>query len=52
MPSLAQFDEALRSVEEAKEVIERTGETWFEVDVHCIAGEIALKSHAAGRRES
>ena len=41
---LGQFDEALRSVEEAKEVIKRTGETWFEVGVHCIAGEAALNS--------
>jgi class 3 adenylate cyclase/tetratricopeptide (TPR) repeat protein len=41
---LGQLDEALRSVEEAKEVIKRTGETWFEVGVHCMAGEIALKS--------
>jgi predicted ATPase len=28
---------------EAKEVIERTGERWFEVYVDCVAGEIALK---------
>ena len=41
---LGRFDEALRSVDEAKEMIKRTGETWFEVHVHCIAGEIALKS--------
>jgi len=41
---LGQPDEALRSVDEAKEVIERTGETWFEAHVHRIAGEIALKS--------
>ena len=37
---LGRFDEALRSVDEAKEMIKRTGETWFEVHVHCIAGEI------------
>jgi class 3 adenylate cyclase/tetratricopeptide (TPR) repeat protein len=41
---LGRLDEALRSVEEAKEILEKTGETWFEVGVHCIAGEIALKS--------
>jgi predicted ATPase len=41
---LGRLDEALRSVDEAKEMIKRTGETWFEVHVHCIAGEIALKS--------
>ena len=41
---LGQFDDAWRSVDEAKDVIERTKETWFEADVHRIAGEIALKS--------
>jgi tetratricopeptide (TPR) repeat protein len=41
---LGRFDEAFRSVDEAKEMIKRTGETWFEVHVHCVAGEIALKS--------
>jgi len=41
---LGQPDEALRFVDEAKEVIARTGETWFEAHVHRIAGEIALKS--------
>jgi class 3 adenylate cyclase/tetratricopeptide (TPR) repeat protein len=41
---LGQLDEALRFVDAAKEFIERTGETWFEVGVHCIAGEIAFKS--------
>jgi tetratricopeptide (TPR) repeat protein len=40
---LGQLDEALRCVDEAKAVIKRTGETWFETLVHCIAGEIALK---------
>jgi predicted ATPase len=40
---LGRLDEALRSVDEAKEMIKRTGETWFEVHVRCIAGEIALK---------
>jgi class 3 adenylate cyclase/tetratricopeptide (TPR) repeat protein len=41
---LRQFDDALRCVVDAKGVIERTGETWFEPYVDCIAGEIALKS--------
>jgi predicted ATPase len=41
---LDQFDDASRSVDEAKSVIEGTKETWFEAHVHCIAGEIALKS--------
>jgi len=42
--ALGQFDDASRSVDEAKTVIERTKETWFEADVHRIAGEIALLS--------
>ena len=37
----------MRCIEEAKEVIERTKETWFESDVHRIAGEITLKSPQA-----
>jgi predicted ATPase len=41
---LGQLDDAWRSVSEAKEVIERTGERWFEAYVDCTAGEIALKS--------
>ena len=41
---LGQFDDAWRSVEEAKSVIEGTKETWFEALVHCIAGEIGLRS--------
>jgi predicted ATPase len=41
---LGQIEEAWRSVDEAKTVIESTKETWFEAHVHRIAGEIALKS--------
>jgi predicted ATPase len=41
---LDQPDDAFRSVNEAKDVIERTGERWAEVDVHRIAGEIALRA--------
>jgi predicted ATPase len=41
---LGQLDDAWRSVDEAKSLIERTKETWFEAHVHCIAGELALKS--------
>jgi class 3 adenylate cyclase/tetratricopeptide (TPR) repeat protein len=40
---LGQLDDAWRSLNEAKEVIESTGETWFEAHVHHMAGEIALK---------
>ena len=41
---LDQPDDALRSVNEAKDVIERTEDRWCEADVHRIAGEIALRS--------
>jgi class 3 adenylate cyclase len=41
---LSQPNQAWRSIGEAKSVIERTGETWFEAHVYCIAGEISLKS--------
>jgi len=41
---LDQPDDALRSVNEAKDVIKKTGERWAEAYVHCTAGEIALRS--------
>jgi predicted ATPase len=41
---LGRLDDAWRTVDEAKSVIKRTKETWFEPHVHLIAGEIALKS--------
>jgi predicted ATPase len=41
---LGQFDDAWRSIDEAKTVIDLTKETWFEPHVHRIAGEIALMS--------
>jgi predicted ATPase len=41
---LGQLDDAWRFIDEAKAVIERTKETWFEAHVHRVAGEIALKS--------
>jgi class 3 adenylate cyclase/tetratricopeptide (TPR) repeat protein len=40
---LGQLDDARRSTDEAKSVIEKTGETWFEALVDLIAGETALK---------
>ena len=49
---LGQFDDAWRSIDEAKTVIDVTKETWFEPHVHRIAGEIALMSPRAGRRKS
>ena len=42
---LGQFDDAWRCIGEAMSaVVETTKETWFEAEVHRIAGEIALKS--------
>jgi class 3 adenylate cyclase/predicted ATPase len=41
---LGQFDNAWRCIGEALTAVETTKETWFEADVHRIAGEIALKS--------
>ena len=41
---LGQLDDAWRSVDEAKSVIEGTKETWFEALFHCITGDIALQS--------
>jgi class 3 adenylate cyclase/predicted ATPase len=41
---LGQLEDAWRNVDQAKAVIERVKERWFEADVHRIAGEIALSS--------
>ena len=41
---LGNFDEAWRLVGEALSEIERTGETWGELDIHRTAGEIALRA--------
>jgi predicted ATPase len=41
------FDEAWGCIDEAITLTERTNERWFEAEVHCIAGEIALKSPAS-----
>jgi predicted ATPase len=41
---LGQIDDAWRCIGEAMTLIETTKETWFEAEVHRIAGEIALKS--------
>ena len=51
---LGQFDDAWCCLSEAMAAIERTGETWFEVDVYRIAGEIARQSpnHAMAKAET
>ena len=41
---LGQFDEASRRISEALIAIQTTNESWYEADVHRIAGEIALRS--------
>jgi predicted ATPase len=51
---LGQFDDAWRSIGEAIDTIETTKETWFEAEVHRLAGEIALMSPEpdAGKAEA
>ena len=41
---LGQFDDARRCIGEAMTAVETTKETWFEAEIHRIAGEIALMS--------
>jgi predicted ATPase len=41
---LDKFDDAWRCIGEAMTAMETSKETWFEAEVHRIAGEIALKS--------
>jgi len=48
--ALDHFDDAWRCIGEAMTAIETTKETWFEPEIHRVAGEVALKSpepHAA-----
>ena len=40
---LGQIEKASPFIDEAKSVIKGNGETWFEANVHLIAGDIALK---------
>src|SRR5262249_32961571 len=41
---LGQFDDAWRCIGEAETAVETTKYTWYEAEVHRLAGEIALKS--------
>jgi class 3 adenylate cyclase/predicted ATPase len=41
---LGQFDEGSRCISEAIVAVQTTNESWYEADIHRIAGEIALKS--------
>jgi predicted ATPase len=45
---LGQFEEAQRAMRDAMAGTERTKETWFEAEIHRMAGEIALKSPGLG----
>jgi class 3 adenylate cyclase/predicted ATPase len=40
---LGHFDEASRSIGEAMSAVKTTRETWYEAEIHRIAGEIALR---------
>jgi predicted ATPase len=40
--ALGQFDDALSHIGEAMTMVETTKETWYEAEVHRMAGEIAL----------
>jgi predicted ATPase len=41
---LGQFDDAVSQIAEAIAAVEKTKETWYEAEVHRIAGEITLMS--------
>jgi predicted ATPase len=41
---IGRFDDAWRCIGEAMTAIETTKESWFQAEVHRVAGEIALKS--------
>ena len=49
---LEQFDSALRCIDEAIATIQTTKETWFEAEVHRVAGELALKSAEPDRAKA
>jgi predicted ATPase len=44
MAELGQFGEASRCISEALMAVQTTNESWYEADIHRIAGEIALTS--------
>jgi predicted ATPase len=41
---LGQFDEASRCISEAIITVQTTNESWYEADIHRVAGEVELKS--------
>jgi predicted ATPase len=46
------FNDARRCIDEALATIETTKETWFEAEVHRVAGELALKSAKSDRAKA
>jgi class 3 adenylate cyclase/predicted ATPase len=46
------FNDAWRCIDEALATIETTKETWFEAEVHRVAGELALKSAKSDRAKA
>lgn len=44
---LGKFDDARRCIAEATSLIETTKETWFEAEIHRVAGEFALRAPEA-----
>jgi predicted ATPase len=49
---LGQIDDAWRCIGEAMTIMDASGETWCEAELHRIAGEIALKSSEPRRTEA
>jgi predicted ATPase len=49
---LGEFGEASRCISEAIIAVQTTNESWYEVDIHRIAGEIALKSPRPNEAEA
>jgi predicted ATPase len=43
---LGHFDEASRCIGEAISAVQKTRETWYEAEIHRVAGEIALRRAA------
>ena len=41
---LGQFNDAWRCIDEMMTAVQTTKESWWEADLHRIAGEVALKS--------
>jgi predicted ATPase len=49
---LGQFDDAWRCIGEAMTAVETTKERWFEAEINCMTGEIALKLPELGSSQA